>query len=143
MLYNILVEVKSGNKLPLIALLNYKGVPTWHPLLEKGYDMKEEVFKFRLTSEEKAVIQEKAKAANLTMSQYAKKLLLSGKVEQKNFAAEKDRLKIKMEMRRIGNNINQAVRIMNMYHDTEEWNVVYKSYLELKAFLESKLNEDK
>lgn len=98
--------------------------------------MKTEILKIRLTEEEKEIIRAKANKAGLTMTAYTKKMLLNGEVKSYD---KKLLHELKMQIRYIGNNINQAVRIMNMYHDTNEFEYVYRGYLKLKDVVEKKL----
>lgn len=93
-------------------------------------------FKIRVTEKEKEKIRKKAQEAQLTMSDYARRLLL-----EKNIAPVDKKLlnEIKMQIRYIGNNINQSVRIMNMYHDTDEFEKVYSEFLKLKKIIEKTL----
>lgn len=74
-------------------------------------EKKETGFFLRLTSKEKARLQRRANEAKMPLSRYLLEMGLTGKIVNYDYL-----LKCFLQMRRIGNNINQAVRIMNTFH---------------------------
>ncbi len=76
---------------------------------------KDKVVRMRLSAEEHAAIEEAAAAAGMTMSAFLRSLLLEGAGVQP-FLAEEDRTVMGFladEMRAVGTNLNQLVRVMN------------------------------
>jgi hypothetical protein len=63
----------------------------------------------RFTKEEIEQIERERKKANLSFSEYARKVLLKKRVKCKS----KDREKLIFELNRIGNNLNQITRRVN------------------------------
>ena len=95
--------------------------------------MKTEIIKFRLSAEEKAKIEEQAAAANMTVSEYARKALLNRQV--KNYD---NVIPLYMQIQRIGNNINQAVKLMNTYKVLNEGdaNYIIREFRHVKKLVE-------
>lgn len=102
-------------------------------LTGRGDGMKDEIIKFRLSAEEKAKIEERAAAANMTISEFARKALLNREV--KNY---ENVLPLYIEIQRIGNNINQAVKLMNTYKVVNEGDALYlmREFHKIKKMVE-------
>lgn len=74
---------------------------------------------FRLSEEEYLKLEEKVKIVNLSIPQFCKKVSLSKKIKQPNI--DKDgALKIASELRRIGVNINQVSKHVNINSNVSE-----------------------
>ena len=87
---------------------------------------------FRLTPDEKALIEKKAAAANLSVSQY-----LIRSATKKKVVNHDHLLQLIKEINRIGTNINQAARIMNTYHpdDTSDIEFIQREFLQVKQIV--------
>lgn len=95
--------------------------------------MKNTRIHFRLTENQKQKIEEKASNANMTISNFVRESVL--KKEVKDYS---NLLKISREINYIGNNINQAARIMNTYHspDGSDYNYIIEEFDKLKKFVD-------
>mgnify|MGYP001118476366 FL=1 len=67
---------------------------------------------FRVSEEEYNILQEKSTIANLSIPQYCKDVSLSKKINQPK-VDHKGASEIALEVRRIGNNINQVAKHLN------------------------------
>jgi len=67
---------------------------------------------FRVSEEEYNILQEKSTIANLSIPQYCKDVSLSKKISQPK-VDHKGASEIALEVRRIGNNINQVAKHLN------------------------------
>ena len=83
-------------------------------------EKKETDFHLRLTPKEKVRLQRRANEAKMPLSRYLLEMGLTGKIVNYDYL-----LKCFLQMRRIGNNINQAVRIMNTFHSDCEGEFEY------------------
>ena len=107
-------------------------------------EKKETDFHLRLTPKEKARLQRRANEAQMPLSRYLLEMVLTGKIVNYDYL-----LKCFLQMRRIGNNINQAVRIMNTFHsDCEgEFDYVLREMNRLQdvldRYIERELKENK
>lgn len=99
---------------------------------------------FTVTPKEKARLQRRANEAKMPLSRYLLEMGLTGKIVNYDYL-----LKCFLQMRRIGNNINQAVRIMNTFHsDCEgEFEYVLREMNRLQdvldRYIERELKENK
>ncbi|MEG2380105.1 MAG: plasmid mobilization relaxosome protein MobC [Oscillospiraceae bacterium] len=99
---------------------------------------KEEFIKIRVTEEEKNTIRDKASSAGLSVSEYSRRQLIKGKViNSYNLVA------LIREINYIGNNINQATKIMNMYHayDGTDFNYIVDEFNKIKELIEDKIKD--
>ena len=92
-------------------------------------------FEFRLSKEEKNKIIERAEKAGFgkgELSKYVKQMCLKGRVVDYSELRELNR-----QLNKIGNNINQAVRIMNTYFDFtgEDFNVIKNEFAEVQELV--------
>ena len=107
-------------------------------------EKKETGFFLRLTSKEKARLQRRANEAKMPLSRYLLEMGLIGKIVNYDYL-----LKCFLQMRRIGNNINQAVRIMNTFHSgcEGEFDYVLREMNRLQdvldRYIERELKENK
>ena len=87
----------------------------------------------RIEEEKKLALEKKAQDAGLSLSTYLVEQGLHGKVV--DFSELR---KIYPQLMRIGNNINQATRIMNTYHSStgDEFDFIYDEFLKLRTLLE-------
>lgn len=94
---------------------------------------KETCIVIRLTKEEKEKIEIKAKAAQMSVSKYVRTQSINGQTTD-----YKHLLSCYAQLQRIGNNINQAVRIMNTYHSNQdgEFDYIYNQFLKVKEIIE-------
>lgn len=74
---------------------------------------------FRLSEEEYSKLEEKAKIVNLSIPQFCKKASLSKKIKQPNIDNQ-GALKIASELRRIGLNVNQVAKHVNIDSNVSE-----------------------
>lgn len=97
---------------------------------------KENYIRIRLTDEEKKIIKQKAKKQNLTMSDYIRTQALNGKVVDYSYLQ-----KLIVQINRIGNNINQATKLMHLYkpQDDIDYNYICKEFLKMKELVEKEL----
>lgn len=107
-------------------------------------EKKETDFHLRLTPKEKVRLQRRANEAKMPLSRYLLEMGLTGKIVSYDYL-----LKCFLQMRRIGNNINQAVWIMNTFHsDCEgEFDYVLREMNRLQdvldRYIERELKENK
>lgn len=94
---------------------------------------KKSYLRIRLSGEDKTIIQTRAKRADMSMSEYLRSQGTRGKVLHRQDVA-----KLYVSINRIGNNINQAVKLMNTYHfaDDEDTKFLYDELLRIKALVE-------
>ena len=97
---------------------------------------KSERIDVRLTKTEKEEIKNKARKSKKSVSEFARQSLLKGEVRDYTHL-----LALITEVNRIGNNINQAVRILNQYNmaDERDYNYLYDEFLKLKEAIEQGL----
>ena len=90
----------------------------------------------RLPESEKERVRKKAKSANLTMSEFARQCMLKGKVKDYRYL-----IKLIAEINSIGNNINQATKILNQYNmgDDRDYDFLYAEFMKLKALIQKEL----
>lgn len=94
----------------------------------------------RVTPEEKLQIKERAERADMSVSQF-----ITAAVFNKKVADRKPLLELVREINYIGNNINQATKIMNTYHgfDGADFDYLVKEFTKLKqivcAFIEDEI----
>lgn len=100
---------------------------------------KSEIIKIRVTADEKKAITDKAKNAGMTMSKYIRTSAMGKKV-----ADYSNLLSLVREINYIGNNINQATKIMNTYHafDGADYDYLYNEFLKLKKVLDGYISEE-
>ena len=92
----------------------------------------------RIGEEQKKALEKKAQAAGMSLSSYLVEQGLHGKVVDYT-----ELRKVYPQIMRIGNNINQATRIMNTYHSStgEEFSFVYQEFLKLRDLLEKYMSK--
>lgn len=95
--------------------------------------MKNEIIKLRVTQKEKEIIRQKATRLNLTMSKFVRQMALHGKVYDYSELA-----KLNHEIKKIGNNINQCVKLMYTYFDYSDtdYHYILREFNELRNLIE-------
>jgi N-acetylneuraminic acid mutarotase len=98
--------------------------------------MKDHCIRLRISYNEKAEIYKRAKISGISTSEYIRKMLLHGKVINRSELSE-----LLYEINHIGNNINQAVKLMNTYLDVSEhdYNYIYNEFLSVKSLVEDNI----
>lgn len=93
----------------------------------------------RMTKQEKEFFKKRAEKAGYTLSKYAKICM-----SNKPLVNKEALLKLIREINRIGNNINQATKIMNTYHtyDDIDYNYIYKEFMELKERIDDFIDKE-
>lgn len=102
-------------------------------------ERKEVEFHLRLSQREKALLQRRAAAAGMSLSKYLITMGRRGKVVNYDHL-----LRCFIQLRRIGSNINQAVRIMNIFHsDCEgEFDYVLHQLDQVQAVLDKYISRE-
>lgn len=86
------------------------------PRLEPGERRTERLPAARLTAAELAFVQESAAAAGLSLADYVRRLVLGHRVSPRRDSAAD---KLLLELNRIGVNLNQIARAVNMDRDLD------------------------
>ena len=102
-------------------------------------DRKEVRLDLRLTRREKELLQRRAAGAGMPLSRYLIAMGRRGKIVNYNHL-----LGCFIQLRRIGSNINQAVRIMNTFHsDCEgEFDYVLGQLQKVQSVLDKYINDE-
>ncbi len=92
-----------------------------------------------MSEHEKNIISDKAKIAGMTVSKYVRSVALGKKVADFSYL-----LSLVREINYIGNNINQATKIMNTYHsfDGADYNYLYEEFMKLKKSVDEFVSEE-
>lgn len=102
-------------------------------------ERKEVRLDLRLTRREKELLQRRAAAARMPLSQYLIAMGRRGKIVNYDHL-----LKCFIQLRRIGSNINQAVRIMNTFHSDcdGEFDYVLRQLDKVQSVLDQYINRE-
>lgn len=102
-------------------------------------ERKEVEFHLRLTQREKELLQRRAAAARMPLSQYLIAMGRRGKIVNYDHL-----LKCFIQLRRIGSNINQSVRIMNTFHSDcdGEFDYVLRQLDKVQSVLDQYINRE-
>lgn len=97
--------------------------------------IKDDFLKIRISKDDKARIKLRAEKAGFgkgELSKYVKQMCLKGRVVDYSELRELNR-----QLNKIGNNINQAVRIMNTYFDFtgEDFNIIKNEFAEVQKLV--------
>ena len=92
----------------------------------------------RVSDEDKKKIEERAASANQNVSEFMRQAALKKKI--RNY---KNVIPLYIEIQRIGNNINQAVKLMNTFGVAEERDLIYllKEFNIIKKKVEEFIND--
>lgn len=97
----------------------------------KKYD---EVFNLRIDKETREVLKRESADAKIGESEYIRRLIISRNISND---ALLDIRKCIVEINRIGNNINQIARMMNLYHFSgDEVEEIRKHQMEVKKMVD-------
>ncbi len=85
---------------------------------------------FKCTADEHTIIEERAAATHLFVSEYLRELALTGKIDSRNKVLPQEVLQLKAELNHMGANMNQIARRRNGH---DELTAIERASLEVQS----------